>query len=167
MTNEGQAPLFAPYLRGVGQIMLQNSSLTGLLFVLGIAINSLLLTAGLVTGVVVGTLTAKVLKYDDEAIGNGLYGFNAALVGISMLVFFESTVQVWVALVLLSIVSTIMMNLFVRKQVPAFTFPFVFLLWIALYVFRHWLPVDPPAEEDLAGLIEYSATLRRHQVQRS
>ncbi len=159
MTSEAQAPFFVPYLRGVGQIMLQNSSLTGLLFVLGIAINSLLLTAGLVVGVVVGTLTARVLKYDEEAIGDGLYGFNAALVGISMLVFFESTVQVWVALVLLSVASTIMMNLFVRKQAPAFTFPFVFLLWIALYVFRHWLPVDPPAEDDLAGLIEYSATV--------
>ena len=159
MSSQANTPIYAPYLRGVGQIMLQNSTLTGLLFLLGIAINSLLLTLGMIAGLLVGTITAKLLKYDRAAINDGLYGFNAALVGIAMLVFFESTVRVWIGLVVLSILSTVMMNFFLRKKLPAFTFPFVFCLWIALGISRLIIPIDPPGEGDLAPLIDYSVAL--------
>jgi urea transporter len=159
MNSHASSPFYAPYLRGVGQIMLQNNVLTGALFLLGIAINSLLLTLGMVAGLLVGTITAKLLNYDRAAINNGLYGFNAALVGIAMLVFFESTLLVWTGLVLLSVLSTIMMNAFLRKQLPAFTFPFVFCLWIALLISRLIIPIDPPGEGDLAPLLDYSVAI--------
>ena len=160
MTSQPSIPIYVPYLRGVGQIMLQNSSLTGLLFLLGIAINSLLLTLGMIAGLLAGTITAKLLKYDRAEINDGLYGFNAALIGIGMLVFFESTLRVWVGLVVLSILSTIMMKFFLRKKLVAFTFPFVFCLWVAIAISRMIMPIDPPAEGDLAPLIDYSAALQ-------
>lgn len=146
--------IYDPYLKGIGQIMLQENSLTGLLFLIGILINSPLLALGTLVGAIVGTLTAKLLKYDKGNISSGLYGFNSALVGVAMLVFFEGSIFVWIWIIVLSALSSIVMNYFLNKKIPIFTFPFIVLVWIALYVFSEVFPVDPPTEEDLAGLIE-------------
>lgn len=143
-----------PFLRGIGQIMLQNNSLTGILFLIGIFINSPIMALGTILGTVVGTVTAKLLKYDEDDILNGLYGFNGALIGISMLVFFQASIVIWISIVLLSIISTVFMNQFVKRKLPAFTFPFVLLVWIALYFFHDVVPVEAPSEESLEGLVD-------------
>jgi urea transporter len=44
------------------------------------------------------------------------------------------------------------MKQFLKRKLPAFTFPFVLLVWIALYFFHDVVPVDAP--EDVEGLIE-------------
>lgn len=153
MSKKSSNSALSPYLKGIGQIMLQDNVLTGVLFLLGIFINSPMLAWGTLVGTVVSTLTAKVLKYDEQDIQNGLYGFNGALVGISLLVFFESTALVWGGMILLAALSTPFMNAFLKRSLPAFTFPFVFLVWVALYLFHDVVPVDAPAAEDLEGLI--------------
>ena len=146
--------LATPYLKGIGQIMLQDNALTGILFLIGIFINSPMMAAGMVLGTVVSTLSAKLLKYDNGDIDNGLYGFNGALVGISLLVFFAPAPLVWLAIVLLSFISTFLMNQFITRKLPAFTFPFVLLVWIALYFFHDIMPAEAPTEESQTGLIE-------------
>jgi urea transporter len=151
--EKSEVKLYDPYLKGIGQIMLQENSLTGLIFLIGIFLNSPQLALGLLIGTIVGTLTAKLLKYDQGNINSGLYGFNAALVGIAMLVFFHSTVFVWVGIVVLSALSTVLMNFCLQKKIPIFTFPFILLVWIALYFFHNVAPVEPPNETELAGLI--------------
>lgn len=153
MTTNTVKP-WTPHLRGIGQIMLQDNSLTGALFLIGIFINSPIMALGTVVGTLVSTYTAVLLKYKKDDIDHGLYGFNGALVGISMLVFFESTLILWVGIVLLSILSTLFMNQFLRRNLPAFTFPFVLLVWIALFFFHQVVPTEAPSEEALAGLID-------------
>lgn len=156
--SNSNTPFYNAYLKGIGQIMLQENALTGLLFLVGILINSPLLAAGTLVGAVVGTLTAKLLKYDEGNINSGLYGFNAALVGIAMLVFFDATIVVWLSIVALSAISTILMNLCLKNKIPIFTFPFIVLVWISLYLFHTVVPIEPPTEADLAGLIEETTT---------
>jgi urea transporter len=142
----------SPFLIGIGQIMLQNNALTGVLFLIGIFINSPIMALGTVVGTVASTYAAKLLKYEEDDIQDGLYGFNGALIGISLLVFFESSIAIWISIVLLSVVSTLFMKQFLKRSLPAFTFPFVLLVWIALYFFHDVVPVDAP--EELEGLIE-------------
>jgi urea transporter len=151
--EDSNVKFYDPYLKGIGQIMLQENSITGIIFLIGIFLNSPLMALGLLIGTVVGTITAKVLKYNQGNINSGLYGFNAALVGIAMLVFFDSTVLVWIGIILLSALSTVLMNFCLQKKIPIFTFPFILLVWIALYFFHNVAPVEPPSEADLAGLI--------------
>jgi urea transporter len=151
-------PFYDPYLKGIGQIMLQENSLTGLLFLIGILINSPLMAAGTLLGAVVGTLTATLLKFDQGNINSGLYGFNAALVGIAMLVFFDATMVVWISIVVLSAISAILMNICLKNKIPIFTFPFIVLVWISLYLFHNVAPIEPPSEADLAGLIDETTT---------
>ena len=61
------------FLRGVGQVMLQKNSITGLLFLAGIFYNSWLMGIGTVVGLVAGTFTAYILRYKN--IEDGLFGF--------------------------------------------------------------------------------------------
>jgi len=76
-------------LRGMGQIMLQDNALTGLLFLLGILANSWQMFFAALLGLMSGTAATYFLKYDKKEIAHGLYGFNAALVGVGLLFFFQ------------------------------------------------------------------------------
>lgn len=141
--------------------MLQGNAWTGLLFIIGILVNSPLMALGAVVATVVGTLTARLLKYDEGEIGNGLYGFNAALVGVALINFFQGTVLVWVAIVLLSALTAVLMNFCLRRKIPIFTFPFILLTWIALFVFHTAIPVPEPVEQPLE-LVDDGFSLMLH-----
>lgn len=147
--------IWAPYLKGIGQIMLQNNTLTGLLFLIGILINSPLMAVAAVVAVLVGTLTAKILKFNEDNINSGLYGFNATLVGVALIAFFEPTVTIWIAIIILSAISTLIMNFCLEKKIPVFTFPFIVLTWISLYIFHNVSPIPDAAPDYLEELIHY------------
>ena len=76
-------------LRGVGQVMFQNNPRTGLLFLVGIFINSYEYGLTALLGLVVATFAAYLLGADRTLIRNGLFGFNGVLTGIALSVFFQ------------------------------------------------------------------------------
>lgn len=125
-------------LRGVGQVMLQNSALTGLLFVVGIFYNSWILGLGAIVGNIIGTLSAVVLRYSKDDISNGLYGFNGTLVGIAVWFFLGHGMAATIAMVLGAVLSTVIMHE-MKKKVPALTAPFVIATWIVILgtIFTH------------------------------
>ncbi|MFA7686220.1 MAG: urea transporter, partial [Candidatus Gracilibacteria bacterium] len=61
----------------------------------------------------------------------GLYGFNGTLVGIAILFFFEVNVFTALAIIIGSILSTLIMYV-MKKRVPAFTAPFVIATWLMI-----------------------------------
>ena len=63
-------------LRGVGQVMLQDNPITGLLFPVGIFLNSDEYGLTALLGLLVATLAAYLLRADRTLIGNGLFGFS-------------------------------------------------------------------------------------------
>lgn len=157
--NENKTFFTTPYLKGVGQIMLQDNAWTGLFFLAGIFFDSYIMGLAAVLAVVTGTLTAKALKYPKENIDMGLYGFSATLVGVGMVTFFEPVPVVWIAIVVGSAIATIIQHLFISKKIPGFTFPFILVTWILYYIFTHVYKVAPPvvtvipADHDLDDLV--------------
>jgi len=117
-------------LRGVGQVFFQENALTGALFVLGIALSSPLMAVGAVIGSVLGTAMAWLLKFDQGEVLAGIYGFNAALVGIATFFFFQPSVTSVALLVGGCVVATAITRL-VRRNVPfpTYTMPFVITTW--------------------------------------
>lgn len=117
-------------LRGVGQVMLQNNSYAGLLFVVGVCSSSLLFGFGLLLGTAVSTASAMILGVDRTLLRAGLFGFNGGLVGIALLFFLQSDVLTWVSVVFAAACSTIgmaaMISLLNVLRIPALTAPFVF-----------------------------------------
>jgi urea transporter len=124
-------------LRGVGQVMFQNNPLTGLLFLVGILVNSPeLLGAGLL-GLAASTLAAYLLGADRDLIANGLFGFNGILVGIGLAFFLELDLLLAVYIVLGAAISTVVLvalaNLLGPWDMPALTAPFVLTAWLLLF----------------------------------
>lgn len=117
-------------LRGVGQVMLQNNSYTGLLFLIGILYNSALFGLGVLVGVAVSTATAMALGADRALVRAGMFGFNGALVAIALLYFLQPGILAWACVVLASVCASVVMaamvNLLKVWKVPVLTGPFVF-----------------------------------------
>ena len=141
----------ATLLRGAGQVMFQNNSWTGFFFLIGIFWGSYqeglgLVAWGALLGLVVSTVTGRLLGLPDDEGRNGLWGFNGILVGCAFPTFLGNTVWMWLALVLCAALTTWVRAGFNRVMAPwkvnSFTFPFVFSTWIFLLAARamHGLP---------------------------
>lgn len=142
-------------LRGVGQVMFQDSMWTGLLFMIGIfwgayAEGSPLVAWGAAVGVIVSTITGYLLDLPDDNGSQGLWGFNGVLVGCAFPTFMGDTVWMWIALVLCAAmttwVRTALNNIFGKWGVSSFTFPFVLCTWFFLLAARQMHGMPPVGE---------------------
>src|SRR5579883_548191 len=121
--------------RGIGQVFFQENALTGALLALGIALSSPLMVLGGVVGAVIGTATAWVLKFDKSEIHAGIYGFNATLVGVATLFFFQPGAASITLLVIGCVVATLVTWL-ARRYVPfpTYTGPFIVATWAVFFL---------------------------------
>lgn len=122
-------------LTGVSEVFLQNNAITGVFFLVGIIVASPLMGAGAVVAVLIATLTAYLFRLDREQIRDGIYGFNATLIGIALLFYHAPTWSTWLIIIVASVVS-VFVTWAMRKFIPfpTYTFPFVLTTWIALYI---------------------------------
>jgi urea transporter len=124
-------------MRGIGQVFFQEHALTGTLFVVGIALSSPLMALGAVVGSAVGTGLAWVLKFDRGEIVAGIFGFNAALVGIASFFFFEPGLVSVVLMLGGCLVATGLTRL-MRGYLPfpTYTTPFIVTTWAVFFLGR-------------------------------
>jgi urea transporter len=134
-------------LRGVGQVMFQNNPITGLLFLVGIFINSYKYGLTALLGLVVATFAAYLLGADRTLIRNGLFGFNGVLTGIALSVFLQWDWHVAVYIILGAIVSTIVMmglaKLLISWDMTPLTAPFVLTAWLLLFALYQFGQLHP------------------------
>ncbi|KGJ89449.1 urea transporter [Thalassotalea sp. ND16A] len=124
------------FLHSFGQIMLQGNMLTGLLFLIGIGLNSPLMLLGASIATLAGLVCAKLLQYDLDSFQNGLYGFNAALVGIAVFFFLPPSVFSLALVISGGVLATVVMHFMQLKLsvFSAYTAPFVISTWLILTV---------------------------------
>lgn len=134
-------------LRGISQVMLQNNTLTGLLFLVGIFYNSWLMGLGALIGVFTSTITAFILNYKKKDIYNGLYGFNGVLIGIALVFFFKVNILLVCLIILGSISSSIIMHFMHEKKLAPYTFPFVLSTWFLIFLIKFFNFVPPKTQE--------------------
>jgi urea transporter len=149
-------------LIGMGQIMLQENKWTGLLFLIGIWYGSPMMGVAVTLSVVIGTATAWALKYDKGQIYSGLYGFNAALVGAGLNFYFGPGALIWVFIVGASALSTVLMHVFLRRGLPAYTFPFIALTWLSIYLLLHVCGVPYVVHPPLHEVYNDAVTMTSH-----
>lgn len=121
--------------RGVGQVFFQECALSGVLFLVGIALSSPLMALGGLIGAVVGTAVGLLLKYDAGEVNAGIYGFNATLVGVASFFFFQPGVLTLILLLAGALAATVVTWL-VRRYVPfpTYTAPFIVVTWVLFLV---------------------------------
>lgn len=149
--------------RGIGQVMLQNNSYAGLLFLIGIFCNSALFGCGVLLGTAASTVTALLLGIDRSQVRAGLYGFNGALVAIALLYFLAPDALTWVYVIFAAACTTVVMAALTRLlgtwKMPALTAPFVaitllFILACARFGRLHVTDVLPTAGLPQAAIVE-------------
>ncbi|WP_300690125.1 urea transporter [Chryseobacterium sp.] len=138
-------PFIDNILKGIGQIMLQENRWTGLLFLIGIFMGSWQCGVAVLLSTAAGTFTAMKLKYNQSEINAGLYGFSAALVGVALSFLFETTVLIWVLIILGGALAAIIQHFFIQKKIPVFTFPFIIISWILVFALHHFTHIPPSA----------------------
>jgi len=68
----------------MGEVLFMNNSITGLIVLIAVFMNSWLVATCMVLGIIVSTITAKLFKLNNSAISNGIYGYNAVLLQIKI-----------------------------------------------------------------------------------
>ena len=149
-------------LRGVGQVFFCCNAVTGLIFLIALYVGGITAGIAATVGVISSTVAAYLLGFSEDDIDAGLYGFNGTLVGPCLFLFLENTPQLWLYVVLASILSTVVLAALMRilqsYNIPASTSPFVLTCWmflVAVYAFDGFsrgpvLPV-PGIPSDIAA----------------
>lgn len=132
-------------LKGIGQIMLQENRWTGLLFLIGIFMGSWQCGVAVLLSTAAGTFTAMKLNYDRSEINAGLYGFSAALVGVALAFLFQTTLLIWILIILGGVLAAVIQHFFIQKKIPVFTFPFILITWVLVFMLHHFTHI-PPSE---------------------
>ena len=80
---------------GIGQIFLQENGLTGLVITVAMFFSHWTLGVACFLGSLVGTLTARALKYPIRQIQQGLFGFNSSLAFMCVMFTFPFVLTCW------------------------------------------------------------------------
>lgn len=138
-------PFIDQTLKGIGQIMLQENRWTGLLFIIGLFIGSWQYAAAAILSAAAGTAAAKLLKYNQQEIDAGLYGFSPALVGVVLVFLFDDILITWFLVIAGGILAAMIQHFFISKKIPAYTFPFILVAWAFIFLIRQYTEI-PPSE---------------------
>ncbi len=140
------------FLNGAGQVMFQQSSWTGLLFLAGIfwgayECHTPDVAWGAVVGLIVSTVAGYLLEPGSKGGSQGLWGFNGILVGCAFPTFLGNTVLMWLALIFCAMLTTWVRtglnNLLAPFKINSLTFPFVLMTWLFLLSSRILDGLDP------------------------
>ncbi len=115
--------------------MLQKNLITGFCFLLGIALNSWVFALAALASVALSNLMIWPFKEFRKDMEDGLWGFNACLIGIALVVFFEWSFELWLFAALALAIGNVLMWILQRLRIPPLTFPFVLTTWLSLYLF--------------------------------
>ena len=126
------------WLKGIAQIFLINSWVTGIFFLVALAVSSRRAAIWAAIASALSLFIAIVWKGPGEDISNGLYGFSAVLTGIALGATFCNYSWKSAIWTLLGIIATVFiqaaMNAFFSPMgLPTLTGPFCVATWIFLF----------------------------------
>lgn len=116
--------------RGVGQVLFQESIITGAIFFVAIILRDRIQGVYVALATIMGLIGGSVLGFPVDAVNLGLFGYNGVLCGI---LFAGSRFSDMVSAVGAILLSIVIVRLFHVVELPAFTFPFVVSSWLVLW----------------------------------
>jgi urea transporter len=124
-------------LLSISQVFLKGSVIAALLFLAGLAVNSLAAAVAALAGAVVAVVTAHLLGAESDLVTGGLLGFSPVLTAVALATVFNRPGLRVVAYAALGTVFTVVaqaaMNVALTPlAIPALTAPFVLVTWMFL-----------------------------------
>lgn len=146
-----KVPFIDEVLKGISQILLQENHWTGLLFLLGMLIGHWSYAASALLATIVGTLFARIIKLDPLLIKKGIYGYNPALVGVTLTFLFDKTLIVWALVVGVGGILTVLIHhYFILKKISVFTFPYIIVAWVSYFFINQFELLEPSTIQRMA-----------------
>ncbi|WP_444946801.1 urea transporter [Microbulbifer sp. VTAC004] len=145
--------------RGVSQVILQKNALSGVLFLSGVAVNSVTMALGAALGVITATVCAGILHYPVKQIEEGLFGYNGALIGIVIFLLYAPS-PITILLIIGGSALTVLIIRFMMLHIflPPYTAPYILVIW-AIWIFaptQDLAPAVTPMNEKIStwGIFE-------------
>lgn len=146
-------------LRGIGQIFLLNNALSGLLIVIGIAVENFSQSFVILLAAWLAQWTASTNPcFADSNRQSGLYSFSPALVGVALWVFFKPSLILWLLLVVGSILAAGLQALFIKRNIPVYTLPFILITWLLYFLIQHYSLALPVLSSDSQNIYSSAPT---------
>jgi len=129
---------FQTFSFGIGQVMFQGNIWTGLLFLVGILVNSRTAAFYTVIGALFPIPLAILLGIDAETLNMGLMGYNGVLCAIAL---GDRTLKslVWASCSVL--LSTLLQIIGMNLEITTLTAPFVVSVWIIMGIQKLVIPI--------------------------
>lgn len=146
-------PLVVYWLKGISQVFLINSWVTGLFFLAGLAVNNWRASLWAAVASALALSVALVWKAPGEDVSNGLYGFSAVLTGIALGATFTNNSWKAILWTIVGIIVTVFVQgatnaFFSPMGLPTLTGPFCLATWIFLFPgYRFLNPVPAPSRK--------------------
>jgi urea transporter len=139
-------------LLSISQVFLKANAVSALLFLAGLAVNSLAAAAFALAGAILAVLTAHFFGAESDLITGGLLGFSPVLTAVAVgTVFYQPSWRVAlytaVAVVFTTIVQVALNVALMPFAIPALTAPFVLVTWMFLLPGRCLAPTTTGATD--------------------
>ena len=127
-------PFWRQTMRGFSQCAFQSNEITGAMFILAAAVSHWRMGAFFAISVVLGTLTARLLRGNRDLLDLGLFGFNSGLMGLALGNFFEPEAALWLWVIGFAIITAAVSVLMARiLPFPFLAAPFILTFWGVWY----------------------------------
>jgi urea transporter len=131
------ATFFAAVMLSISQVFLKASIVAALLFLAGLAVNSIAASVAAFAGATLAVITAHLLGAESDLITGGLLGFSPVLTAVAVgAVFNQPSIRVAVyagLATVFTVVAQAALNVALTPlAVPALTMPFVLVTWMFL-----------------------------------
>ncbi|MFI3274591.1 urea transporter [Vibrio sp.] len=118
-------------LKGISQVSFINNELSGLVILVAIALNSFKHAVWILLAVLISTLFSSLINADNELIAQGLYGYNAILATLALVLYPRVP---WPFVILGILLSCLITLGFHTLALLPLTAPFILSTWAAVYL---------------------------------
>ncbi|NDV19067.1 urea transporter [Pseudodesulfovibrio sp. JC047] len=124
--------------KGIGEVMFEDSMVTGIIFIIAIAVNSRISALFAIFGSLIGLVTALVMQSPEAPLRLGLYGYNSVLCAIAMGGLFyylnwKTFLYATFCMIIGSIAQASISVLLAPIGMPSLTWPFVIVTWMFMF----------------------------------
>ncbi|EKT53435.1 urea transporter [Providencia sneebia] len=143
--NIPHSDLVVDVFRGISEVFLLSSMIVGVLFVIGLAVNSIWAAVFAVLGSLLAFAVATLLKGDFASIHTGLYSFSAVLTAIALGSTFNNPNFRVVVYAIVGVIFTVFVQgaldvVLEPFGIPTLTMPFVLASWLFLVPNQDLMP---------------------------
>ena len=120
-----------PLLKGISQVSFIENALSGLVILVAIALNNLKHAIWVVLAVIISTIFSKMIGASNELVAQGLYGYNAILATLALVLYPRIPWPLTLLGMLLSCVITLGFH---ELSLLPLTAPFILSTWVVVYL---------------------------------